>query len=126
MWAMQLNLRVRQPIAREYDDAVAEVTDSTADKTLAVLDQEKAIRNGGVLVSYEVRRDFRIYTHDTSGREVGKSKRIFASDFGVDKLLVELVHRADWPRRAQLKKPRQGCNRWDRLAEWPVAEPRYR
>src|SRR5690348_5928358 len=121
---MQLNLRVRQPINKGYDDPAAHTADATAEKTLAVLNQEETIRNGVVLRSHDFSRDLRIHTHDTSGREVGKSKSIFASDFGVEKLLVELVHRGDRPRRAQIEKPRQGCNRGDSLAEWPVAKPR--
>ena len=123
--AMQLNLRIREPIVERHDDASAQDTDATAEEALAVLNEEEAIRNGGVLSRREVGRDIWIHAHDAPGDEFWKRKRIFTTDLGIDKTPVELGHGGDSPTGAQLQKARQGCDRWDRFADPPVPKPRY-
>jgi hypothetical protein len=87
---MQLNLRIREPVIEGHDHAAAQDTNATATEALAMLNEEEMIRNGGgVLSKRKIGRDSWIHTDDAPGDEVGKRKRIFTSDLGIDEMPVE-------------------------------------
>ena len=90
---MQLNLRIREPIVERYDDTAAQDSDATTTEALAVLNEEETIRNRGVLSQRKIGRDIWIHAHDAAGQEIGKRKRIFNSDLGIDEMPVGVVTR---------------------------------
>jgi hypothetical protein len=86
---MQLNLGIRAPTIDGNDDTAAQDADATATESLAMLNEEEAIRNRRLLSKREIVRDIWIHAHDAPGHEVWKRKRIFISNLGITEMPVE-------------------------------------
>ncbi|HXM65620.1 MAG TPA: hypothetical protein VN911_02735 [Candidatus Acidoferrum sp.] len=88
--AMQLDLRIREPIVERDDDTAIQDTDSATTEALAVLNKKEPIRNAAVLSSHQIGGDIWIHAHDAPGLEVWKRKCIVNSDLGINEMLVGL------------------------------------